>query len=51
MNLEFVCLIIIFALLVLLVTFGNSFSPYGFTNIISTSSNSVSAKSIAALDV
>lgn len=51
MNLDFVCLIIIFALLVLLVTFGDSFSPNGFTNVISFASNSVSAKSIASLDV
>ncbi len=50
MNLQFTCLIIIFALLVLLITFGDLFNPYGITHSISIANNEVSAKSIAALD-
>ena len=51
MNLEFACLIIIFTLLVLLITFGDLLSPSGITYMLSTASNSVSAKSINSLDV
>jgi hypothetical protein len=50
MNLEFTCLIIIFALLILLITFGDLFNPSGLTYGISTANNEVSAKSIALLD-
>jgi hypothetical protein len=46
MNLEFVCLTIIFALLVLLITFGDSLTPSGWTYLLSTGTNSISAKSI-----
>jgi len=46
MNLEFVCLIIIFALLVLLITFGDCLNPEGWGYLLSTNSKSVSSKSI-----
>ena len=51
MNLEFFYLITIFSLLVLIITFGDSFEPSGFTYPISTSSNSISTKSIISLDI
>lgn len=46
MNFEFACLIIIFALLVLLITFGDCFNPSGWSYVLSTSSNNISSKSI-----
>jgi hypothetical protein len=46
MNFEFLCLAAVFTLLVLLITFGESFSSYGWSSFISTNSNNVSAKSI-----
>jgi hypothetical protein len=49
MNLEFTCLIIILTLLILLVTFGDLLSPSGFSQLISTSSNYISAKSLQTI--
>jgi hypothetical protein len=46
MNNEFWVLVIIFALLILLITFGDFFSPSGWTSFLSTGSNNISAKSI-----
>ena len=46
MNFEFFCLVIILALLILLVTFGDSIAPFGWCFFLSTGSNNVSAKSI-----
>lgn len=46
MNFEFCCLIIIFTLLVLLVTFGDMLSSSKFTEFIGTLNKSISAKSI-----
>jgi len=46
MNLEFVCLAIIFALLVLLITFGDCLNPSGWSYLLSTGSNTISPKSI-----
>lgn len=46
MNYEFLCLITIFVLLILLITFGDSISPFGRTSFLSTGSNNVSARSI-----
>ena len=45
MNLEFMCLITIFALLVLLITFGDCFNPSEW-NYFSTGSNTISSNSI-----
>ena len=46
MNLEFMYLIIIFALLVLLITFGDCLSPSGWSYLFSTGSNEISPMSI-----
>lgn len=46
MNYEFLCLVTILVLLILLITFGDSISPSGWTSFVSTGSNNVSAKSI-----
>lgn len=46
MNLEFTCLIIIFALLVLLMTFGDCLNPSGWTYLLSTGTNNIAIKSI-----
>ncbi len=48
MNLELLYLAIILALLILIITFGDSISPYGWSSFLSTGSNNVSAKSIVA---
>jgi hypothetical protein len=46
MNFQFICLIIIFTLLILLITFGDSLNPSGLTKFISTVDNNISQKSI-----
>ena len=46
MNFEFVCLIIIFTLLVILITFGETLGSSRFTEFISTMSKNISSRSI-----
>jgi hypothetical protein len=46
MNFEFMCLIIIFVLLVLLITFKDCFNSLGLSYMLSTSSNNISSKSM-----
>lgn len=46
MNYDFLCLVTILVLLILLITFGDSIAPSGWTTFFSTGSNNISAKSI-----
>lgn len=46
MNNHFTCLIIIFTLLILLITFGEYLKPNGWSYLLSSQSNSISPESI-----
>ena len=46
MNFEFFCLVITLVLLILLITFGDSIAPGGWSSFLSTGSNNISARSI-----
>jgi hypothetical protein len=46
MNYDFICLVTIFVLLILLITFGDSIAPFGWMSYLSTGSNNVLATSI-----
>ena len=46
MNFEFFSLVIVLTLLILIITFGDSIAPSGWSSFLSTGSNNISAKSI-----
>ena len=51
MNSEFIWLVVIFVILILIITFSDSFDSFWMTSLISTRSNNVSAKSFESLKI